>query len=203
MVKELVELPHIAVGYSDGIPADTFDEFKKEVAANGLRLSIQSKSPNGPFAGVEEWLPTIVIIWIGKAYFDGFLKEASKDHYPALKAGFAKLYDRLASPQANAQVVVYGTKGKVREVRRYSLLYSIYAEADAGKQFKLLIPLECTKDEYVEIVAAYLTFLDAYHAGTLERSALDLLQNTRRGGGTLLLVFNHATKRIEPYDPRP
>lgn len=196
------EPPHVAVGYSDQVPVELFAEFEQTVAAKGLRLRIGGSGPFGPFMGVEEWLPTIIIVWISKAYFDGFLKEAGKDHYQLLKLALSKLYNNFASPQANARVTAYGTKDKIREVRRYSVLYSIYADAAPGLRMKLLIPCEQTEEEYVELLTAFLTFLDNFHAQTLPQDQVELLRHARVSGGTCLLVYSPTTRRIEPYDSR-
>jgi hypothetical protein len=192
---------HIGVMCSDGTPPGLFAEFERAVAASGLKVSVESTGQRGVFAGVEDWLPTIVVVWIGKAYFDAFLKEAGKDHYQVLRAALAKLYDKFASPEANARVTVYATQGKVKAIRKYSLLYSIYAEAESGLQMKLLMPCEQMEQEYLEMLTAFLTFLDNFHARALPHDQVELLGRARVSGKTCLLAYNPTNRRIEPYDP--
>lgn len=133
---------HIAITCKDGTPPDAFAEFKQEVSAGGLKVSVESIVQRSVFAGIEDWLPTLIIVWLAKPYFESALSEAGKDHYHVLRAALAKLYRRFASPEANARVAAYASRGKVKAVRKYSMLFSIYAEVDSGLQMKLLIPCE-------------------------------------------------------------
>ena len=71
----------------------------------------------------------MVVLFIGKAYFDGFLKEMGKDHYASLKAGLKSLYSRLLGPGA-PQTVVVSAGGKPSTDQPYSVLFSIFGEAD-------------------------------------------------------------------------
>lgn len=197
----MTETPHIGITCTDGTPPEHLAEFESDVAASGLRVRVESVLQRGVFAGVEDWMPTLVVVWISKAYFDAFLKEAGKDHYHVLKKALAKLYKRFASPEVNARVAVYASKGKVKAIRKYSILYSIYAEAESGLHMKLLMPCEQTEEEYVEMLTAFLTFLDNFHARTLPQDQVELLGQARVSGKTCLLVYNPTHRRIEPYDP--
>ena len=193
-------LPSIAVAYTNRIPADTFAEFRRLVDANGLGLQVEEREEDGPYASLEWLIPTAVIVFIGKAYFESFLKEMGKDHYSLLKAGLKSLHSRLLGPQA-PKVVVISTKGKASPEQPYSLLYSLLAEGEGGIRFKLLLQRSATQEEYEETVNAFLAFLDAYHAGALEPSVVSELQNTRVHGKTLLLAFNPSLNRVQPVDP--
>jgi hypothetical protein len=39
---------------------------------------------------VEWFIPTAIVFFVAKSYFDGFLKEAGKDHYQLLKSKLSK-----------------------------------------------------------------------------------------------------------------
>lgn len=193
-------LPKIALAYTNRISADTFAEFRRLVERDGVSLQIEEREEDGPYAGLEWLIPTAVIVFIGKAYFETFLKEMGKDHYTLLKAGLKSLYARLLGPEA-PEVVVFSTAGKSSPDQPYSLLYSLLAEGDSGVRFKLLLQRSATQEEYEATISAFLAFLDAYHAGELEPAVVHELQNTRVIGKTLLLGYNPSLQRVQPVDP--
>lgn len=192
--------PQLVVFHTTSIPKEVFAEFEKLVAAENLDLRIESREENGPFAGIEWLIPTAVIVYISKSYFDGFLKEMGKDHYALLKAGLKTLRTKLLGSEA-PKVTIISTKGKSSSDQRYSLHYSILAEGNGGLRFKLLLQREVTADEYEEIIASFLAFLQAYHSGNLDPGSMERMKQVRVIGRTLLLAFNRESKSIEPIDP--
>lgn len=194
--------PQIAVIHSKSIPAEVFVEFVRTVSAEKLNLHVESREEGGPYAGLEWLIPTAVIVYLGKSYFDGFLKEMGKDHYNLLKAGLKTLREKLLGPAA-PEMTVISTAGKTTKNQPYSLVYSILAEADADLRFKLLLQRGVSEREYEEILDAFLAFLAAYHAQALEPETVEKLKTSRVVGRTLLLAFNQETKVIEPLDPIP
>jgi hypothetical protein len=75
----------IGLSYTTRVSPDTFVEFERLVTAEGLGLQIEQRDEDGPFSSFEWLIPTAVVLFIGKAYFDGFLKEMGKDHYALLR----------------------------------------------------------------------------------------------------------------------
>ena len=194
--------PQLAIFHTTSIPKEVFAEFMQIVAAEKLDLQVESREEDGPFAAIEWLIPTAVIVYISKSYFDGFLKEMGKDHYALLKAGLKTLHGKLVGPQV-PKVTVISTEGKVGGDQIYSLRYSILAEAGEGLRFKLLIQTHVSSDEYDEVLASFLAFLDAYHSGTLDSRSVERVKHARVVGRTMLLAFNSDSKAIEPVDPIP
>ncbi len=192
--------PQLAIVYVETLPASTFDDFLRVVDHEKLALEVESRPEFGPMAGVEWLLPTAVFVYLGKSYFDGFLKEMGKDHYALLKTGLKGLYSALLGP-ASPKVQVIGTAGKISKDRPYSLLYSVIAEADAGLKFKLLLPQSCTEAEYEATLAAFLGFLDQFYGSTLDEATIARISSVKPMSGTILVRHNPETGLIEPVDP--
>ena len=194
--------PHIAILHVKSVPADAFNDFTQTISSENLDFQVESREDGGPFAALEWLLPTAIIVYISKSYFDGFLKEMGKDHYNLLKMGLGKLRKWAVGPSA-PKVTLLGSSGKITKEQPYSLVFSALAEADSGITFKLLIQTGISEQEYEDSVKAFLDFLFAFHAGTLNANTLESLSSTRVVSGTLLVAFNHTTKVIEPIDPIP
>ena len=60
-----------------------------------------------------------------------------------------------------------------------------------------------TEDEYNEIIDAFLSFLDHYHAENLSDTMADAIANARVVGGTTLLAIDQKTKELVVVDPIP
>jgi hypothetical protein len=193
-------LPAIALSYTRPVTEDTFAEFRALLGASGVPVEVEERDADSPYAGIEWLIPTAVIVFLGKAYFDGFLKEAGKDHYAALKQGLKSLYSRLVGPNA-PKVAVLSTAGKTRPSQTYSLAFSLLAEADDGLRFKLLIQEGASEAQYQATVTAFIAFLDAFHQRRLSAAVVDELRKARVVGKTLLLAYNHEQGRVVPIDP--
>jgi len=123
--------------YEDRVPTQVINEFHDQVATDGLRLGLQSRpTGGGPFLGLEWLLPTAVMLFISRSYFDGFLAEMGSDHYRALKGAIKTFRDRFS----RVKVTVVGTAGKTVPDQPYSLVYSIWLEAGPDRGFKFLVP---------------------------------------------------------------
>ena len=194
--------PQIAISHVGSIPEEVFSDFLKAISTEGLRLDIESREDGEIYAGFEWLIPTAVIIYIGKSYFDGFLKEMGKDHYNLLKAGLKVLREKLLGPAA-PQMTVVSSAGKTTSNQPYSFVYSIMAEGNGGLRFKLLLQREVSELEYDEILNAFLGFLEAYHLQAPEAVFAANLEASRASGGVVLLAFNLETKALEVIDPIP
>ena len=194
--------PQIAISHIDSIPEEIFSDFVRAIYTDRLRLDIESRKDGVIYAGLEWLIPTAVIIYIGKSYFDGFLKEMGKDHYNLLKVGLKALREKLLGPAA-PQMTVMSSPGKTTQNQPYSIVYSIVAEGDGSLRFKLLLQREASELDYDEILTAFLGFLEAYHAHATEAAVVANLEAPRASGGIVLLAFNLETKALEVIDPIP
>jgi hypothetical protein len=194
--------PQIGIIYIERIPEEYFLEFKNIVFHENLDFRIESRTNDAVYAGLEWLLPTAVVVFLAKSYFDGFLREMGKEHYKSLKKGM-KLLKRKLLGNKKVNITLISTQGKVREDNPYSNILSIYAEADRGQKFKLLIQNGISDSEYDELIDAFLRFVEAYHERTLDSSILDEMANTKMVSRTLLLIFNNSKKVIEPISPVP
>lgn len=193
---ENMNQPHLAIIHIDSIPSDAFTEFCSTVQAEGLMLSVNAREDGVAFAAIEWLIPTAVIAYISKSYFDGFLKEMGKDHYALLKLGLLKFRTKLFGETA-PEVLLVGSKGKISNEQPYSLAFSILAEAGPRLTFKLLIQKDVSEQEFVATIELFLDLLATFHTSGND----DYGQTRNAVGGTLLLAYNRETKALEILDP--
>lgn len=132
-------LPDIGLTYVESLEHPSFAEFGRELSTEGLDFRVESRPEPGMYAGVEWLIPTAVIVFLGRPYFDSFLKEAGKDHYQLLKKMLQKMSARFFGKGTPQGKIVF-TKGKAEsEAPLYSLASSIVAQVGNDLRVKLLL----------------------------------------------------------------
>jgi hypothetical protein len=186
-------LPQIGISYLSSIPESIVDEFRVTISHPKLDLRSESRE-HDIYAGVEWFLPTALVVYISKSYFDGFLKEMGKDHYLLLKNALIKIKSKLQEYKLTA------SKGKISKESIYTFSFSIYAEADNDQRFKLLIQKDIAETEYEEIIEAFLNFLSSYNNKTLAKTELDKLSIGDASSKTLLIAYNFKKHDLEAVE---
>jgi hypothetical protein len=67
---------HLLLSYDETIPEVVLRTFSEMVSTPGLKVVVESRPSMRPQAGIHWLLPTAVVIYVSKAYFDAYLKEA-------------------------------------------------------------------------------------------------------------------------------
>ncbi|OQK15322.1 hypothetical protein AU255_17775 [Methyloprofundus sedimenti] len=189
-------LPDITVSYDESFSSDNFNEFQQALAYEKLNIVVESRPKAGAFACHEWFIPTAIIVFIGKSYFDGFLKEMGKDHYQVLKNNLAELTNKQMS-KPKIEPTIIGTQGKVSVNNPYSMAYSVYAEANDGNRFKLLIPKPSNAGDYTEIIYKFLEFLNDYHMGIKNEESIGFNMSIKPPSRLIFVHMNLETKKIE------
>jgi len=197
-----VQKPQIGILYTERFDSSIFDEFLSEVEHGDLDLQIQETPESGPFATVEWFIPTAIIAFIGKAYFEEFLKEMGKDHYNSFKSSLAKLTKKTVS-QPRIEPVLMSSQGKISSDNPFSMAYSIVAEGNDSYRFKLLIPKCSPSVNYETIVLKFMDFIAHYHALGLDSIASQQISRSGALGGAILVSYNPETDSIEWRDHLP
>ncbi|GAB1576220.1 hypothetical protein [Bordetella petrii] len=191
--------PHIVFLHVDSVPAEYFQDFIDTVRADNLDLQVVAR-PSAPMAGVEWLMPTVILAYLAKPYFESFLTEMGKDHYELVKAGLKKLYKRVAGPES-PEVTLIATGGKVNKYQPYSLFFSVVVEGLDGERIKLLIPRPIDEVEYRAAIDAFLDFAEGLHVSSLDGDDLSSIEAPHRVGSTVLVAYDSNTKKIRSVDP--
>ncbi|ELB2048012.1 hypothetical protein QNZ80_003148 [Vibrio parahaemolyticus] len=189
--------PDIGLIFVEGLPEEVFTQFKADVDADGVNVIVESKEPHGPMACPEWFILTAVAAFVAKSYFDGFLKEMGKDHYNILKNSLSDTTKKVMKTP-RIEPTLFGSEGKLSSNNPFSLAFSIYAEAENGYIFKLLVPKNTHDLDYGLIVSKFLDFLTDYHLGlqTLESVGCAWI-GPRPPGNMIFVHYNQETDAIE------
>lgn len=178
------------VEYPPGFPDGALDEFLQTTRDPSIVVKVE-RHERGPQAGIELLLYTAAFLFISRSYFDGFLKEAGKDHYQVLKSGIGKLWAHLAT----MRLTVISSSPKKAADDTYSRTFSLLAQVEPGKTVKLLIPSNATPDQVEASLDAFREFLRNLYQGQQASIRFD--------GGMGLVTYNPATRDLQEVHALP
>jgi hypothetical protein len=188
---------HVALSYEGPVPPAFLDEFRSAVAIEGLDLRIEPRPSGRAMASIDWLMPTAVLAYVGKAYFDVFLEDIAKSHLDALKRGIKTLGQRMGQ----VRYARIASRGKLPDADRYSSLFSVWTERAEGGRFKMLVAEGLTDARRDIVLDAYMTFAQAYHTRGLEPDDLAILAEAQPLGGVVLLAYDFASGSIQLVDP--
>jgi len=188
---------HVALSYEGPVPPMFLEEFRQAVDVEALDLRIEPRPSGRATASIDWLMPTALLAYVGKAYFDVFLEDIAKSHLDALKRGIKTLGRRMGE-------VRYGgvtSRGKLPVADLYSPLFSLWTDRDEGGRFKMLVANGLSQAQAETVLDAYMTFIQAYHTGALDPEDLAVLAEARPLGGVVLLDYDLASASIQVVDP--
>ena len=141
---------HIHISYQSDVPQNIIDELQNTIRVNGLIVQCESR-PIGVYLSMEWALPTLIIAYLAKPYFEGFLKEAGKHHYKLLETGLSKLFKQIFGPEPE------------KNKQGHSVRFSIIFKANDGQSVKFVFPEGVRQKEYQKMLHEALCIIDNYY----------------------------------------
>lgn len=124
--------------------SENLEETISEVDDDNL-IILGVRKPPEVWLSLEWAIPGLIVVYIAKSYFEGFLQEIGKDHYDKLKTWLKKLL--LKSKDLKVQVVSIG-ENKIDPSNSQSKAISIFIELGNGRKMKLLFDEELSLNEW-------------------------------------------------------
>lgn len=194
-----MENSHLALIYDEQVPSSILDQFCCDIEANSLDVRRHSLLSGKPQGSLDTLFLTAIAFFVFKSYFDGFLKEAGRDHYVILKKALKSLWSQLFSKEVNFQVAILTSRGEVKS--KHSFLFSIYVEINNGRKVKFLIREGCSEDEYVAGIDAFLALIESYYLNVPYEGIEIALDDEKDYWGNILIEFDPETKSLRVLDP--
>lgn len=195
---------HIAVIYQQPlIASDVVAGFEEDIHSAGLKILVEPIPMMGVRAAIEWLMPTAVIAYIAKPYFESFLGEMGKDHYAASKNALAKLRARIMA-RFGDRLSVLASKGKVSsDSSKFSPVFSLEAETSFGFRVKLLIQTELEAEKLDHALEAFFRFIIEINGVEVISEHSNSLLSNGPSGSVLLVCFNSTSGKLEYVSPIP
>ena len=156
------EINHIGIEVPESMPDLFLDKVVEDLNADGLKLKVVKRPEFGAMAAMEWIIPTAIAAYVFKSYFDGFLKEAGKDHYTILR----KWIKRFADNGRHIKVqTIYASQSTNKEPSNntQSKSVSLLLQTKNGKIIKLLFDNDLNKEDWDNAIDQLLDFaIDNY-----------------------------------------
>ena len=138
--------PDILLEYNEILPDELIiDEFNS-IKECGVKIKLK-KRENHPWAALEWTIPTIIVAYILKPYFETFLKEAGKDHYKILSRKLKKIIAKGRKIDTKLITATQSTK-KLDKTYSQSGSVSMIIETRTGRYIKLLFDKDLSKKDW-------------------------------------------------------
>ena len=192
--------PHIHVLRQENCPASPVEDFCNELKPE-LNVEAVERPEPGPFAALEWLIPTAVIVYLARPYFDGFLGEAGKDHYHKLKRAVTRLGKSYTLKTQGAQRYV-ASEGKVDStIPEYSLRFSVLAYVELNLDFKLLIRSGAADEEVETAITRFLNTVHRLHSGQYEKGEILGIDGAKPYSDTIVIAYDAAADQLLVLDP--
>lgn len=173
------QVPDIYVVFEENIPEEFIGYCISDFYREDLNLQLQKREKE-VYASSEWIIPTAIIAYVLKPYFDGFLKELAKDHYLLVKEGLKKMASSGKLIDSKL-ITAANSTNKLSLNYNQSLVFSLIIETKNDKQIKLLFDNSLDKTDWDEAINKILDFAIEHY----EKESGDIL-----------------SKLIEPANPR-
>ncbi len=190
--------PHIGISYLKRFPDVEIGSAVNLIKADGLNLMIEEKEPEA-YASMEWIVPTAVITYIAKSYFDGFLGEMGKDHYLAVKKGLKLLANKCKGIKM-VKLTSTGTTEKVDSTYTQSQTFSIIIQTKNNKRIKLLFDDELSKEDWENAIDKLFDYvIEHYEKQSGDKLSMELDTLESRSFIAYALI-DRDTKNLVFYD---
>lgn len=151
------EINHIGIEVPESMADFASDKIIADLKTDGLNIKILKRPEGGTWAALEWIIPTAIAAYVFKSYFDGFLKEAGKDHYITLKNWLKNFTNngRLLKVQT-----IYDSQStnKRPNDNNQSKSVSLLLQTKNGKIIKLLFDNDLAKEDWDNAIDQLLDF---------------------------------------------
>jgi hypothetical protein len=195
---------HIGLAYQDPIiQPDVVARFEEDIRAPRLLVRVEPVPMMGARAALEWLMPTAIVAYIARPYFESFLGEMGKDHYAMTKKAFVNLRARI-SEKFGDRLRIFASKGKLDpDVHRFSPVFSIEAQTPFDYRIKFLIQTDMESGEFSAALDAFLRLMgQIYGNEELSEPSKALLTNPPVGR-VMLVCYDAESGELTYVDPIP
>lgn len=131
-------LETLMLAHESGVSPKLIGDFADECRLLGIEPQIETRESRA-YNALEDYIPTAIMLFLAKPFFDGFLKKAGEDSYAALKKALAGLIKKAAS----VRLMVFASgEGKIDPQYPFSRYVAIYSKSPEGTTLKFLFHTE-------------------------------------------------------------
>ncbi|MGV3538779.1 MAG: hypothetical protein ACO1OQ_03155 [Rufibacter sp.] len=188
---------HIGIVCPDNFPDIILDEIINEIDEPQLKIAVKKTSP-GAFAAAEWTIPTILITYLLKPYFEEFLKEAGKDHYQKLSNWLKKFVTNTKDISVKT-ITSSGSVHKLDDSYTQSKAISLIIQTKTGKPIKLLFDNDLSKEDWENAIDSILDFVINNYEN-FPNDEISIKTKDLKPNKPVYVLINKSYKELEFFD---
>lgn len=194
--------PDIYLSISQEFPDEYIESVKKDLKAENLNLIVETTPSHIEYACLEWAVPTFISAYLFKSYFDGFLKEAGKDHYSSLKKWLTSNIKTL-KPITVKTVVSAGADKKIDPTNTQSKVFSIQTRSIEGVTIKFLFDNQLSIEDWQAASISALTLMEDYFNNIENNELQEMISLAKPQAHMLFAIINPETSKwvFKPLKP--
>lgn len=146
MNTNTIENFHITISYLENLNDIQIENEINEINSDGLNIRIKTRPSLVVYNSIDWIIPTAIVAYIGKSYFDGYLKEMGKEHYLSLKIWLKKFANKYRN--LNIVTITSTQSNNIKDDNAQSKAISLLIQTKNDKIIKLLFDENFTKEDW-------------------------------------------------------
>ncbi len=193
----------LSMSVHENIGIEEFDDFKSEINDLEVALEVTEYNDQGHFMSLDWLVPTGIILFMAKPYFETILKKMAEDHYELVKKAFKDLLYKKAIHPENYEFELV-SNGKTKD-SYFTLHFSIETKItdDEGElSVRLMFPKNCDEEYFSQAINRFSEFISSYTMKDNESELATKLMNLDVMGRRWkkIVWFNEKSGDIEWVD---
>lgn len=181
----------------EGFPDVGALELKQQLNDAGVSVEVHTV-PVKMYASLEFLIPTAICAYLAKPYFDGFFKEAGKDHYILIKEALSRLSER-AREIPMKKVTASESTNKGGNSYSQSFAFSTIVHTKKGRVVKFLFDNNLDQDAWDGAIDQMLVYVSEDQA-KVTKSIEKELEDLKPAPHIIYAIINPETKRLNFHD---
>lgn len=191
----------IYIDFPEYYPTENIQEDINPFIESGILVEYKVKGTKA-YAALEWTIPTAIVAYIVKPYFEAFLQEAGKQHFEILSKKLKTLINR--GKQMNVRLISASkSTEKLNKAYNQSMAISILFEIKNGKIIKLLFDNDLEKEDWDNAIDQILEFVIENYENENNNKLASLIKDfDNEKAFKIYALINKETKLVELYDDR-
>lgn len=186
----------IIISATESVPSEWVDDFIKEVDQENFKVKKIVAEDLGLMAAIEWTIPTLVIAYLLKPFFESFLSEAGKDAYIHAKASLKQLITK----NREIKVTLHSATQSIHKLSKnydQSLSVSMKARLHEHMTITVLFDENVTEEETLQMMDGMFQSLEMLYEQWQEAYPESEGSNEGFSRNELYMIVNNATKKWE------
>jgi hypothetical protein len=193
------DVKHIVLGVLENSPEEYLDNLINEINIPKNNVGIRKQELGVMMASIEWLVPTALVVYIAKSYFDGFLKEAGKDHYIALKEWYKKYSEKARL--IKIVTLVSGQSIDKRSEDSQSRSISLLFQLSNNKVIKLLFDDDLSQVDWENAIDALFELMNDHYENNPNDKLTELINTLDTNQPyEIIVIIDKETKELAFYD---